>query len=507
MARLGGGAAKEKAPKPVKTAKTAQVRPPAKAKPSGGAFVGLDIGTSAIKAVEVKGAGPGLTVTAMAMINTPPGLIQNGLVTDAKALGAAVKQLLSKNGLRSSKAVLAATGTDSVVVRVIEVPKMTPTELAETMKWEVERHIPFSVNDVEMAYQPLDPPGAIDDDPNNPNMEVLLAVARRDLVGLEIDTATAAGLNPVAIDIETLAAGRALIDLSVGKGLVSKNVVVVNIGASNTDVGIYKNGILRFPRSIPVAGDSFTRAIADHLNLTMDAAEDEKRQNATVLMEFIGAAPEPTFGGDENPFADFDAGSSTIPPPLFGGPAPEVDPTPEPMVADTLETPAATPSPFDLPPSATDDPFATPATAEQNPFDPFANTAGVGGDAGAAPPVAAVPVADDPLSRRRREIFDALLPVLNELSMEVRRSIDYFRSRYPSETVDQILLCGGSARIGNLGPFFQQDLGIAATVADPFAGLKVASKQMSAQALAETAPAYAVALGLAARDAVIGSGR
>ncbi len=498
MARLGGGGggAKEQAPKPVKTAKTAQSAAPVKAKPSGGSFVGLDIGTSAIKAVEVRGAGGGLTVTAMGSINTPPGLIQNGMIADAKALGAAVKQFLSRNGLRAGKVVLAATGTDSVVVRVIEVPKMTPSELAETMKWEVERHIPFSVNDVEMSYQPLDTPGGLGDDPNNPNMEVLLAVARRDLVALQIDTAQAAGINPVAIDIETLASGRALIDLSAGKSLLSKNVVIVNIGASNTEVGIFKNGVLRFPRSIPLAGDSFTRAIADHLGLTMDAAEDEKRQNATVLMDLVGVAgPEPTFPGGDDPFS-FGMPDATVPPPLFGG-APA---SPESAASDA----GGASSPFDLPASSTaDDPFATPSTpGETNPFDPFANTAG-----GAATPPASVPAADDPLARRRREIFDALLPVLGELSMEIRRSIDYFRSRYPNETVDQVLLCGGSARIGKLNEFFQSDLGISTSVADPFAGLKVSSKQMSGQTISEVAPSYAVALGLAVRDAVLGSGR
>lgn len=501
MARLGGGAAAtDKAPKAVKTAKTAGARPAPRAKPSGGAFVGLDIGTSAIKAVEVRGAGAGLTVTGMAMTHTPPGLIQNGVVMDPKALGVAIKQLLQKNGMRAGKVVTAATGADSVVVRVIEVPRMTPSELAETMKWEVERHIPFSVNDVEMAYVPLDTPGALADDPNNPNMDVLLAVARRDMVGLQIDTLSAGGLNPVAIDIEPLAVGRALIDLSPGKSLLNKNVVVVNIGASTTEVGIFKNGILRFPRSIPLAGDTFTRAIADHLGLTMDAAEDEKRQNAAVMMDLVGVTPDNTFPGsnDDNPFQDF-GNDGTIPPPLFGGtPTPEPDvivstPPPEQPVPIT---PGGAASPFDLPVGAENDPFATPAAG--SPFDPFANT-------GSPAETAAVPVSDDPISRRRRDIFDALLPVLGELSMEVRRSIDYFRSRYPADTVDQILLCGGSARIMNLDQFFQQDLNVGTAIADPFASLKVASKQMSAGALKDVAPAYTVALGLAVRDAVIGS--
>ena len=88
--------------------------------------------------------------------------------------------------------------------------------------------------------------------------------------------------------------------------------------------------------------------------------------------------------------------------------------------------------------------------------------------------------------------------------MELRRSVDYFRSRYPAETIDQIMLCGGSARIANLDQFLQSDLGIPTVVADPFAGLNVSARQVSAEYRQQTAPAFAVALGLAARDAVLG---
>ena len=486
MARLG--APKEpKAPKPAKAGAVA--RPVAKSKPSGGSFVGLDIGTQMIKAVEVKGMGNGLTVTALVAGNTPVGAIQNGLVADPKALGNAVKQLLSKNGIRAGRVVTAATGADAVVVRVIEVPRMSPSELAETMKWEIERHIPFAASDVELSYQTIDDPAALAADPNNPNMEVLLAVARRDMVGLHLDTLTAAGLKPVAIDIEILAAGRALIDLNRGD-LKSKNVVVVDLGASITEVGVFKNGVLRFPRTIPVAGDSITQAIANHSGLSMEAAEDEKRAVATVLMDLIQT------GGTDNPFGDtadaspFDFSFDNAPTP------PPFTPNTGANVFDIPETPAST---------EPENPFAPAAE-----FDPFANSSTTAAASDVAPVtgevVPVVPVASDPLSARRRDVFDAILPVLGELSEEVRRSIDYFRSRYPNDTVDQIILCGGTARIGNLDKYMQQMIGVPTVVANPFAGLTMASKQKSPEILASEAPMYAIALGLAARDAVLGSG-
>ena len=476
-------------------------------KPSGGSFIGLDIGSQTIKAVEVRGAGTGLQISALGIENTPPGAIQGGVITDPKALGAAIKAVLSKNGIKASRCVSAAAGAASVVVRVIEVPRMTPAELAETMKWEVERHIPFAANDVEMAYQTIDDPAAAAD-PNNPNMEVLLAVAQRDMVAAHIETLQAAGLNPIAVDVEPLAAGRALINVP-RNGLDQKNVVVVNIGAANTDVSIFKGGTLRFPRSFPIAGDNFTRAIADHIGMGMDAAEEEKRENATVFMDLIGggAGLGDDFGGaapagdiGRTPF-DF-AADVNIPmnTPFASTPAADeglapVSASPFDMTGDVPSAPVELSAEPTIPPPAAASPFDT--------SDPFA-AAMVGSPTTAAGPLANVPT-DDPRTRRRREIFDALLPVLGEFAGEVRRSVDYFRSRYPNDTLDQIILCGGSARIPNLDQFLQSDLGVTTVVADPFAGINVSSRQMSSERLQDVAPAFAVAVGLATRDALLGS--
>ncbi len=532
------------------------------AAPSGGSFVGLDIGTQTIKAVEVKGKGGSLQVSAMGIENTPPGAVQGGMVMDPKALGVAIKDLLKKSGIRTGKSVSAAAG-QSVVVRVIEVPKMTPVELKETMKWEVERHIPFAANDVEMDYQPIeDAANAANAD--SPNMEVLLAVAQRDMVGQHLETLQAAGLTPTAIDIEPLAVGRALIDLS-KTGLQAKNVVIVNMGASQTDVGIFKQGALRFPRTIPMAGDNFTRAISDTLGVPMEQAEDEKREHAEVLMDLVGNPGDPFGGGFGEPEPAASVGGNPFDfgdlPPVFtasltpdavvpptSGPLPfemqGVPPTSGPLpfeqgampVASPFDTPAGGATPpgiggntFDFsdqfpptnPPAATgDNPFAATtsggAVAYDNPFGdtPVAASGAVTGDnpfgdqpAGvpAAPP-ATIPV-DDIRTKRRREIFDALLPILGEFSMELRRSIDYFRSRYPEEAVDQIILCGGSARIKNLDVFLQQDLGIPTMVANPFGNLLMNSKQISGDRIADLSPSYAVAVGLATRDAVLGSGK
>ena len=510
--RIGKGPATEATPQAARPAKPIRaVSRPTRSRPSGGSFVGLDIGTQTIKAVEVKGAGNALTVTALAMVNTPPGLIQGGMIVDPKALGAVVKNLCGKNGIRSGRVISAAAGADAVVVRVIEVPKMTPAELAETMKWEIERHIPFAANDVELSYQPIDDPATIAADSANPNMEVLLAVARRDMVSLHLDTLQAAGLKPVAIDIEALAVGRALIDLN-KHGLATKNVVIVNIGAALTEVGVFKSGLLRFPRIIPMAGDNITRAISDGLGISMEDAEDEKRQNATILMEMLGrgAVDADPFGDNIGTFpggggapmrSPFDV-PAMVAPPVFNAYVGTSEPEVTPPIPDVLPVTPTANDPFAA--ASSFDPFGNPV-GEAHAFDLGDDTDASGDPIGvvAAPPV---PVRDDPQYRRQRDIFDAILPVLGELSMEIHRSIDYFRSRYPTDTVDQIILCGGSASLGNLDQYIQQEMGVPTVVANPFSGLNVTSKQFSPTALAAISPAFAVAVGLAARDAILGTG-
>ncbi len=118
--------------------------------------VGIDIGSQLMKAVELTvSPKEGLAVTALAVAPTPPGVLQNGILTDPNAMAVAVKQMLKDAGIRAKRAVGCIAGQASVVVRIIEVPRMTPAELTETMKWEVERHVPFAPTEVEMDYQPL----------------------------------------------------------------------------------------------------------------------------------------------------------------------------------------------------------------------------------------------------------------------------------------------------------------------------------------------------------------
>jgi type IV pilus assembly protein PilM len=282
----------------------------------------VDIGTHAVKLVEVTGSGTNLKVTGLSRERTPEGLVVQGVIQDPKSMGQFIKQMIAKSGIRSRKAVVAVGGTAGMVVRVVEVPKMSAGELADTMKWQIEQYIPFAASDVEMAYQKID--DAVADADPAAQMEVLIAVAQRDMVSGHLEALKLAGLDVVTVDVEPLAIGRALLDLS-KTGLKAKTTVVINIGASGTEVGIYRDGVLRFPRTIPLGGEAFTRAVADKLSLSLDAAEDEKVERGEVLLDLIEQAQEDMFGssgdaadnGISSPW-DVDI-SAPLPPSLFGG--------------------------------------------------------------------------------------------------------------------------------------------------------------------------------------------
>ncbi len=406
---------------------------------SGGPTVGLDIGSKYIKVAEVVPSRNGVAVRALGMAPTPPGALEAGVIVDAKLLGDAIKKLLKEAGVGTRSCVSSVSGSGALVVRVIEVPKMSDSELAETMKWEVERHVPFAANEVIMDFQAIQ---RTDDDPDAQNMEVLLAVAQQDMVDKHVEALFAAGLQPRSIDVEPLAASRCLVELGPdpwGK----KTVVVVNIGASITDIGIFRDGVLSFPRTLPLAGDAMTSSIMSQTGLEADAAEDLKLQHAAVLMGQAPAAPAPqpsVAGGSDLGFVDFSSGDD---------------------------------SGLDL---------STPTLGEPEPV---------------AAPVAAP--SGDPTTM---QVFGAIAPTLGDLLSEIRRSIEYYRGRSSDGHIDQVLLCGGSARIKDLDRFLAGELGVPTQVADVFKFAPVSAKSVTPDYLETIGPSFAVAVGLGARDLV-----
>jgi type IV pilus assembly protein PilM len=539
--------------------------PSRKSPPS--AVVGLDIGTDSIKVAEAKYGKDGITITALGIAQTPVGVIENEVITDPKALGSAIKALLAESGIKTKQVVSSVAGQSKVVVRIIEVPRMTRDELTETMKWEVERQVPFSPSEVVMDFQPLDKPDA---DPNAQNMEVLLAVAQQDLIDSHVQALLAAGLKPMAIDIEPLACSRSLIETS-QNGLRDEVVAIVNIGANNTDLGVFEKGLLTFPSPpLSIAGMSFTREIAEVLGQTLEEAETMKKEYAAVKLDAFASAPtvgdqqadesdvqaapvsEPTsfdtfagpgldFGvpfnqGDEQvrtdqPAADTDEQiglaaepaslsdfQDTIDGPIFdtpdamGIPAFDIEQTTAPagpafdLGDDELASSTASAGPsFDLDdaePVAPSFDLEEQTEDSEEPITPSFDLSDTDENADLGEPVVDQPTSKLASSGSTEDvIFEAITGVLVDLANELRRSIEYYSTRY-SQMPQRVLLCGGTAKMPNLAEFLSEQLGIPVEVANPIKNLKIKVTNISDRYLSEIAPVFPVAIGLAIRDMI-----
>lgn len=504
-------------------------KPAARSKSGGGKpTVGLDIGSSLIKVVEAKSGKNGPQITALGVCPTPDGMVSDDVIMDPQGLGHAIRQLLSESGIQAKRCVSSVSGQSSVVVRIIEVPKMSDKELAETMKWEIERHVPFSASEVVMDFAPIQKPA--EEAQDDQNMEVLLAVAQQDIVNRHVETLFAAGLDPVAIDVEPLAASRAVIDSS-SSGERDQIIALVNIGNDITDISVFRNGVLAFPRSLPIAGKAITRALSDALQITPEQAEQVKREQARVMMERadqfggdMGFGPEPIdmSGGFSGSTMGISAGApqasepeedmSFIPGLGFtsmgdgeSSPAPASPAAPqEPAFDIDIGAGGGSALPFDL---GMDDG----AVDGVSPTSPHLDLSGDLGDvsdlitsartAEAADDQAAEPAEIELPAFPDETVFDSIAPVLHDLVAEVRRSIEYFMSRYQSQP-DKVVLCGGTARIPDLDKFFESQLGLPTITANPLTSIEVFTRGVTEDYLHEVAAVFPVSIGLAIRDMI-----
>jgi type IV pilus assembly protein PilM len=209
--------------------------------------VGLEIGTSALKVVELRPGNPP-SLAALAMRPMPPGLVQEDMVVDIPGLAAEVRALFDEAGIRK-RHVITAVSNRQAITRNIMVPKMTVKELEEAIKWEAERYIPFPIDEVELDFFVLDNP---DDIEPGGQLEVIIAAARLDLLTQQVEMLREAGLEAIVVDIKPFALLRSLKGALLGEHLTKTTLsgsgyteaseigVVLEIAASNTTITLVR---------------------------------------------------------------------------------------------------------------------------------------------------------------------------------------------------------------------------------------------------------------------------
>ncbi len=234
------------------------------------AVVGLDIGSSAVKAVELKPSGKGYKVVAFATQPVPPDSIVDGAIIDGAAVADAIRRVFENKQFKT-KEVAASLSGNAVIVKKISLPVMTESELAESIYWEAEQYIPFDIQDVNIDYQILDA-GAGGE---GGTMDVLLVAAKKEKIADYTGVISQAGRTPIIVDVDAFALQNAY---EVNYGLEKEQVVVLlNAGASAININIVTGDQSVFTRDISMGGNSYTEAVQKELNLPFESAEQLKR--------------------------------------------------------------------------------------------------------------------------------------------------------------------------------------------------------------------------------------
>jgi len=234
------------------------------------AVVGLDIGSSAVKAVELKASGKNYKVVAFAIQPVPPDSIVDGAIIDGAAVADAIRRVFENKQFKT-KEVAASLSGNAVIVKKISLPVMTASELAESIYWEAEQYIPFDIQDVNIDYQILDAGTGGE----GGTMDVLLVAAKKEKIADYTGVISQAGRSPIIVDVDAFALQNAY---EVNYGLEKEEVVVLlNAGASAININIVTGEQSVFTRDISMGGNSYTEAVQKELNLPFESAEQLKR--------------------------------------------------------------------------------------------------------------------------------------------------------------------------------------------------------------------------------------
>jgi type IV pilus assembly protein PilM len=227
--------------------------------------VGLDIGSSSVKLVQLKEKRGGFVLEAFGSAPLPPEAIVDGALMNSAAIVAAIQEVVAQQKVKAKEVAIGVRG-HSVIIKKIAMPRMSQEELDESIQWEAEQYIPFDVKDVNIDTQILTPEGDAAG-----QMDVLLVAAKKDLINDYAAVCAEAGLSATVVDVDAFAvqnAYEANYDLGAGE-----TVVLINVGAAVTNINVISRGITTFTRDVTMGGNAFTEEIQKQLNISYDEAE------------------------------------------------------------------------------------------------------------------------------------------------------------------------------------------------------------------------------------------
>ena len=352
-------------------------------------LVGLDIGSHAIKLVEIEDTKKGRILKNFGVIGLPQDAIVEGAIKEMEIVSSAIKTLYKNMKIKNKNVVTSISGY-SVIVKKISIQKRGEAELDASIQDEAEQYIPFDINDVNLDYEILTPPGEEEaekkgegDKGDKSLMDVMLVAAKKDIVEDYVSLLHLTGLSPAILDVDAFALQNAF-ELSAEN--ISSCYALVNVGAEELGINAIKNGVSIFTRDSSYGGYQINEAIMSKFDVSYEEAEKIKLGGTKIDHKDKGA----------------------------------------------LE-----------------------------------------------------------------EIFTS---VISGWVNEIKRALDFLATTYPDETIEKIVISGGSCRFPGFQKYLELETEIPVIELNPFGNLQVNDKMFDPKYLTYMAPQAAIAVGLALRS-------
>ena len=250
---------------------------------AGRSAIGLDIGTSGVRAAELSFGKGVVTLEKFGQIALPEGAVRDGEIVTPDAVAAAIKQLWAHTKF-SSKKVIIGVANSKVIVSQVDLPWMPADELKKSLACQVQDFVPMPVEQAVLDFHPLE---ELVSDNGTKVLRGLLVAASRDMVNSSLEAVQKAGLSPVMVDLTSFAVVRSLADAD-HLGMGASVEALVDVGARVTNIVVHQDGVPRFVRILMMGGQDVTDAVAERLGVPQEQAEAMKQQIGA------GAAPAGT---------------------------------------------------------------------------------------------------------------------------------------------------------------------------------------------------------------------
>jgi type IV pilus assembly protein PilM len=234
-------------------------------------LVGLDIGSSGIKLVQLKENRGRYILQKFGFKPLEPEVIVDGTVMDEGRVVAAIKELFDELNVKVKQVAVSISG-HAVIIKKISLPPMPDDELEGQVKLAAEQYIPFDINEVNIDFHVLPAAGG---EASEGEMSVILVAAKKDKINELTELVKGAGLMPMVMDVDAFAIENMhAINYPMSQ---DETTALVNVGASVMNINIVSKGTSLFTRDIPIGGNRYTESIQRELGLSYEDAEALKK--------------------------------------------------------------------------------------------------------------------------------------------------------------------------------------------------------------------------------------